>query len=196
MSLENNWRSLLRESHDTLRATVAAVPGDAWQAPTPCEQWNVTQVLQHTAGDQIGYAGVITGGPMPAEDPFQPSGRLSQSASDLVEHALGASATAFAGVADDAPEVPVPLPGGPLPAWLAAGACALDAGVHSWDIAVATGQPSPLSPELAAWLLGIAEQIADPLRPFAYADAIEVPADSDVTSRLVAYLGRRPGWRP
>jgi hypothetical protein len=45
---------------------------------------------------------------------------------------------------------PTPFPPVPqLPAQLAAAACALDAAVHAWDIAVATGQPSPLTAELA-----------------------------------------------
>ncbi|MGI5151672.1 hypothetical protein ACQEVC_35830 [Plantactinospora sp. CA-294935] len=32
---------------------------------------------------------------------------------------------------------------------LAAAACALDAAVHAWDIAVVTGQPTPLTVALA-----------------------------------------------
>jgi hypothetical protein len=46
--------------------------------------------------------------------------------------------------------VPTPLP--PFPTntpELAAATCALDAAIHAWDIAVATGQPSPLTTELA-----------------------------------------------
>jgi hypothetical protein len=41
----------------------------------------------------------------------------------------------------------------------AAGACTLDAAVHAWDIAVATGQPSPLPDELAEALLAVAKEI-------------------------------------
>jgi hypothetical protein len=55
--------------------------------------------------------------------------------------------------------VPSPLPIGPLSAEVAAGACALDAAVHAWDIAVATGQPSPLPDELAEALLAVAKEI-------------------------------------
>jgi uncharacterized protein (TIGR03086 family) len=192
MTSISDWRTLLTDSHRALREAVAAVPSGAWDSATPCEQWNATQVLQHACGDQLGYASFITGGPPPAENPFTPSGVISAKPVELVEEATSASAAAFATVADDADEVPVPLPGGPLPAWLAAGACALDAAVHAWDIAVATGQPSPLTPALASDLLVVAQRIVEPLRGFAYAPAVE--AGSGGEAELLAYLGRRPDW--
>ena len=71
--------------------------------------------------------------------------------------------------------MPTPLPQGALPVWLAAGACALDAGVHAWDIAVATGQPSPLTPNLAGPLMVAARAIVEPLRAYgAYASSLPV----------------------
>jgi hypothetical protein len=83
-----------------------------------------------------------------------------------------------------------------MPAWLASGACALDAAVHAWDIAVATGRPSPLTPELARPLLTVAREIVEPLRAWgAYAPALEADPADDVAV-LLAYLGRRPTWRP
>src|SRR5262249_12317802 len=95
--------------------------------------------------------------------------------------------------------VPVPLPQGRLPAWLAVGACALDAAVHSWDIAVATGQPSPLDDALATDLLPVAREIVEPLRGFAYAAALGPAADADAATpraadELLRYLGRDPAW--
>lgn len=69
---------------------------------------------------------------------------------------------------------------------------ALDAAVHAWDIAVATGRPSPLTPEIAADLLVVARRIVEPLRGFAYAPAID--AGGGPEAELLAYLGRRPDW--
>ncbi len=40
---------VLDEARAMLRAAVAGVPADGWQRPTPCTEWNVTQVLQHAA---------------------------------------------------------------------------------------------------------------------------------------------------
>jgi uncharacterized protein (TIGR03086 family) len=189
-----DWPVLLTASHDALRTAVAGVPADGWQRPTPCDRWTVAQVLQHAAGDQIGYAAAITGGPLPTEDPFAPSGRLDRDPVALVDDATRASAAAFASVDHDAAAVPNPLPQGPMPAWLAAGACALDAAVHAWDIAVASEQPSPLTAPMAAPLLVVAREIVEPLRAWgAYAAALE-PDSGDEVAALLTYLGRRPAW--
>ncbi|MFC7241001.1 TIGR03086 family metal-binding protein [Catellatospora aurea] len=192
-----NAITLLAAAHTALRTAVAGVSADGWNLPTPCEHWNVTQVLQHATGDQIGFAAAITGGPWPSEDPFRPSGSIDGDATALLEQALSASAAAFATVPADAEQVPVPLPQGPLPLWIAAGAAALDAAVHAWDIAVATGRPSPLTADDSQQLLTVARQIVEPLRAYgAYAPELTVAADTDPTTELLAYLGRRADWTP
>src|SRR5690349_20093527 len=132
---ENTWK-VLNDAHHALRTVVAGVPVDGWARPTPSEKWNVTQVLQHAAGDQIGYASTLTGGPGPSEDPFAPSGHLDGDPVAFAGAAMRESAAAFAAVAPDAENVPTPLPHGALAAPVAVGACALDAAVHAWDIAV------------------------------------------------------------
>ncbi|MEW2147503.1 TIGR03086 family metal-binding protein [Micromonospora vinacea] len=187
------WRIVLERAHDALRTAVEGIPADAWERPTPCERWNVTQVLQHAVGDQLAFAAAIDGGSGPTEDPFAPSGRIDGDKLAGLRAALDASARAWKGVADDAPEVPTPLPQGKLPAEVGAVACALDAAVHAWDIAVATGQPSPLDAELARPLLVVARQIVEPLRAYgAYAPAIDPAPEADEVAALLSYLGRDP----
>ncbi|WP_329248392.1 hypothetical protein OG417_01160 [Actinoallomurus sp. NBC_01490] len=90
--------------------------------------------------------------------------------------------------------VPSPLPQGPLPAETVVGAAALDAAVHAWDIAVAVGLPSPLSADLAALLTPVATTLAEPLRGFAYAPALDPRPGDDAVAGLLRYLGRRPDW--
>ena len=187
--------AVLDQAHAALRAAVRAVPADGWNRPTPCSRWNATQVLQHAAGDQIGFAAAITGGPWPSEDPFSPSGTLDRDPIVVADEAMGSAAAAWTTVNPEQPEVSVPVPPGTLPAAVGAGACALDAAVHAWDIAVATGQPSPLTPELARDLLDVARQIVEPLRAFgAYAAALPAQEGDDDVAALLRYLGRRPEW--
>ncbi|MEU8425594.1 TIGR03086 family metal-binding protein [Micromonospora sp. NPDC048835] len=189
------WRIVLDEAHKALRTAVEGVPADAWDRSTPCDQWTVTQVLQHATGDQIAFASAIVGGPGPTEDPFAPSGQIEGDKMVDLRAALDASARAWASVADDNPQVPTPLPQGKLPAHVGAVACALDAAVHAWDIATATGQPSPLGDDLARPLLVVARQIVEPLRNYgAYAPAITTGPEADEASVLLAYLGRDPQW--
>ncbi|WP_327353215.1 TIGR03086 family metal-binding protein [Streptomyces sp. NBC_01304] len=187
------WQ-VLDAAHGALRAVVRGIPVDRLDAPTPCAEWNVTQVLQHAAGDQIGYAAFLTGGPGPAENPFEPSGKLADTPEAVVEAALTASFEAWETVDPAAEQVGVPLPPHSMTPALGVGACALDAAVHAWDIAVATGQPSPLTDELARELLPVAHATVEAVRAFAFAPALAEQAGEGEAARLLRYLGRRPDW--
>jgi uncharacterized protein (TIGR03086 family) len=190
----STW-DVLDTAHEALRKVVDDVPAPDWGLPTPCAEWNVTQVLQHAAGDQVAWASAVADVPPPGENPFEPSGKLDEAPDDVVAAALEISARAWATVAKNAGEARTPIPPVPmLPVQTAAAACALDAAVHAWDIAVATGQPSPLSPALAAVLMTAASAVAEPLRGWAYADALEPAAGDDAVAQLLRYLGRDPAW--
>lgn len=193
MTATTTW-TILDRAHTALRDTTAALTAADLGRATPCAGWNVAQVLQHSAGDQLAFASAITGQGGPTEDPFAPSGALAGTPADLVEPALTASAAAFATV-DPSGTTPTPLPHGALPAATAAGAAALDAGVHAWDIAVATGQRSPLDDDLAAQLLPVARAIVEPLRQYgAYAPALTPGEHDGAAASLLRYLGRDPHW--
>ena len=192
--LSSGW-VVLDEAHRVLREALAGVGEGGWARPTPCENWNVTQVLQHAAGDQLGFAAAITGAGWPSFDPFSPSGRLDGDPLVFADEAMRAAAAAWATVGADVTDAPTPLPQGKMAAGLGAGACALDAGVHAWDIAVATGQGSPLTNGFARELLGVAREIVEPLRAYgAYAAALPAGGGDDEVATLLRYLGRNPGW--
>jgi uncharacterized protein (TIGR03086 family) len=190
-----NRFDVLASALRTFRDTVAQTPADGWELPTPCAGWSTTQVLQHAAGDQLGWAGIVGTGPMPTEDPFAPSGTLDGAPLELADRAVAAATAAWDAVDPAATELPTPLPPTPvLPAELAAGACALDAAVHAWDLAVATGRPSPLTAEVAAALLPAAKATVEPLRGWAYAAELPAEAGDGPVETLLRYLGRDPRW--
>ncbi|MEV1178147.1 TIGR03086 family metal-binding protein [Nonomuraea sp. NPDC049784] len=194
--ITSGW-DVLDSAHEALRRVAGAVPAAAWHLPTPCSAWDVTQVLQHAAGDQIGFAAALTGEPGPAFNPFDPSGELEGDPAAFTEDALARSARAWAGVDRDAAQVPTPVPPHKMSPWSGSTACALDAAVHAWDIAVATGQASPLTPDLARPLLKVAQEIVEPLRAWgAYAAVLEPEQGDDDVAALLRYLGRDPGWTP
>jgi uncharacterized protein (TIGR03086 family) len=185
---------VLTESLELLSQVASAVPADRLDDPTPCSDWTVAQVLLHAAGDQHAWASVVGSSPQPSYNPFTPPTQLAGTLDELIEPAIAVANAAWARV-DAAESVPTPLPPVPtLPAELAAAACALDAAVHAWDIAVATGQGSPLSPGLAAQLIPAARATAPPLRGFAYAPAVPEHAGDDAAAALLRYLGRDPNW--
>jgi uncharacterized protein (TIGR03086 family) len=185
--------NVIIESLDLLRTSAAAIGDADRDLPTPCSEWSVLQVLQHATGDQLAWAAAIGVGTGPSENPFTPSGQLTGNVDDLIDPALATARTAWSGVSDDS--VPTPLPQGTLPTPTAAAACALDAAVHGWDIAVALGQPGPLSDALAAQLLPAARAVVEPLRQFgAYAPALPPQPGDDHAAELLRYLGRDPQW--
>ncbi|GGN89123.1 TIGR03086 family metal-binding protein [Nocardia rhizosphaerihabitans] len=201
-ALDTVWRDVVATSYAALVDVVAGIRDDQWNLPTPCSEWTVTQVIQHAAGDQLAYAAALGVGPGPSYNPFAPSGAVDGSAVELVRAAVDQTAAAWATVADATATVPTPLPHGDLPTAVAATLAALDAAVHAWDIAVATGQPSPLTDDLATHLLtaartvhaapgsGVDAEIVEPLRQWgAYASVVEATSTGPVDD-LLHYLGR------
>jgi uncharacterized protein (TIGR03086 family) len=189
-----DW-DLLEEAFEILQEAAAGVQDDDWERPTPCADWSVAQVLQHAAMDQMLYESSITGSEKPEGDAFAPTGDLGDDPLAYLASAIAGTRYAFAEVADDAQGVAVPLPPFHASGRLASAAAALDAAVHGWDIAVATGQTPSMSIQLAEELLWAAETLVEPLRKWgAYAAAIPPPAGADDMDRLLYFLGRRPDW--
>jgi uncharacterized protein (TIGR03086 family) len=188
-----SW-DVLNQAHSALRTIVAGLADADWKLPTPCEHWNVAQVLRHACGDQLAYTAAITGSGGPSENPFEPAEDPPADPRALLATALDSSTRTFATVNPGAQAIPSPLPLGPLPAETVVGAAALDAAVHAWDIAVAAGLPSPLSADLAALLMPVATTLAEPLRGFAYAPALDPRPGDDAVAGLLRYHGRRPDW--
>ncbi|MDQ0584927.1 TIGR03086 family metal-binding protein [Streptomyces rishiriensis] len=186
---------VLTGAHAYLREAVAAVGDEQWGAATPCEGWTVRQVLNHARIDQQGYGLALTGG-RPGSDPFRPEDALDGDPAAELAKVLDAVADAYAALPADTEEVPTPL--GPLPLSLALGAAAMDAAVHAWDIAVATGQDRPLPAATAIGIRPAAERLVDHLRDAfkVFAPARETPDGHDPSATLLAFLGRDPRWSP
>ncbi|SDP47399.1 TIGR03086 family protein [Pedococcus dokdonensis] len=186
---------VLTTSLTALQQVADGVTDDQLDASTPCAEWTVAQVLLHAAGDQHAWASYVGSGALPTYNPFDPPARPEGTASELVSAAVSAATAAWESVDPASEAVPTPLPPVPtLRADLAAAACALDAAVHAWDVAVATGQPSPLTDELAAALEPGARTVVEPLRGFAYAAPLAPEAGEGPAAALLRYLGRDPEW--
>ncbi|WP_405866370.1 TIGR03086 family metal-binding protein [Streptomyces sp. NBC_01515] len=186
---------VLTRSHDYLREVVAAVPEAAWTAPTPCSEWTVRQVLNHARIDQQAYGLVLTGD-RPDSDPFHPEDALAGDPVAELDKVLRMVADAYAQLPADADQVPTPL--GPMPLPFAAATAAMDAAVHAWDIAAATGQNRPLATDLAEGIWPTADRLVDQLRDSyrVFAPAREAKDEYDRAETLLAFLGRDPHWTP
>ena len=83
----------------------------------------------------------------------------------------------------------------------AAGVVALDEVVlHGWDLAVSTGQPYDVEPEmlepLMPFLTHLAEPSMEPAREGLFGPVVPVPDDAPRLSRALGLAGRHPGWTP
>ncbi|THA86871.1 TIGR03086 family metal-binding protein [Streptomyces sp. A0592] len=183
---------LLADAHDYLLTAVRGVRAGAWGDPTPCTEWTVRQVLNHARLDQQALVMQITG-VAPASDPFEPEDATAGDPVAELAAVLEATAAAWESRRDDDS---VPTPMGPMPADVGAAAAALDAGIHAWDIARATGQDLPLTEEMAVALEDIAARIVDFVRDSfgKYAPPLVVPEGSSRAEKLLAFTGRDPRW--
>lgn len=68
-----------------------------------------------------------------------------------------------------------------------------DVFLHTWDLARATGQDETLDPDRCAMMLDGMEPMDEVLRASGqYGPKVAVPADADVQSRLLGFIGRDP----
>jgi len=87
----------------------------------------------------------------------------------------------------------IAIAGCPLAASVMAGAAALEAAVHGWDISRACGQRQPIPRTLATGLLAIAPLLVPRAgRHPLFAAPVTVPATAGPSDQLTAFLGRAP----
>ena len=73
------------------------------------------------------------------------------------------------------------------------GFCTGDVLVHTWDLARATGLDETLDPDEVHRMLTEMEPLDAALRKSGhFGPRVEVPADADEQTRLIAFLGRQP----
>ena len=165
---------------------VEAVPQERWDDPAPPEGWRARDVVGHLvewfSGLFLGAWGVEHG-PIPsAED--DPVGAW-RALRDTFEAALADPA-----VAGEVRDIP---PGAMTFAAAVDQLGTSDIVMHQWDLARATGGDERLDPdEVHALLVGM-EPIDEILRSSGhYGPRVEVPADADEQTRLIAFIGRQP----
>ncbi|WP_107765400.1 TIGR03086 family metal-binding protein [Nocardioides terrigena] len=172
---------------DAFAAILEAADGQ-WDAPTPCEGWTVRDVVAHTIETERDFLvrqGYEVGGSPDGSDPAA---------------AWRAHATTVAGVlAQDgvAEREYDGYFGRTTIAATMADFYGWDLVVHGSDVARATGQDWSVSEAEAASLHATADGWGDALYSEGVcAGAVPVPDDASTTDRLLARLGRDPGWRP
>ena len=171
----------------TTRGVLANVSQDQLHNSTPCESWDVSELINHMVGTHIFFLAGMNGTP-----PAEPADFAAGDYMAAYDEATSATIAAFN--ADGALERTVKLPFGEMPGAAVMGLATTDTFQHAWDLAKATGQDADLAPELASALLSQSRQsISDAFRgpegaPFG---AEQECGDSATNAdQLAAFLGR------
>jgi uncharacterized protein (TIGR03086 family) len=163
---------------------------DHYSDSTPCTEWDLRTLANHMVGGAWMFAGALNGDALPTGAPGDLVGDDASAAYDAASAALRAAAAS-----DGVMERPTELPLGTMPGSVTLSLALMDTLTHGWDMAVATGQPAELPPELASQSMGFAEQaISDGMRgPGApFGARVDAPADASPGEMLLAFLGRNP----
>lgn len=157
---------------------------------TPCEEYNVRSLLSHMVGG-VNRAAIFGEGGDGLAKPAMADG---VSDDGWLEAFRKASARAEAAWADDAKlDMMVKVPWGQVPGRAAVTGYVQEILTHGWDLAMATGQPTELDPELAEFALVFARRVLPPeIRggetPFGA--VVPVPAEGGPYAQLAGWLGR------
>src|SRR6185369_14577560 len=168
---------------DALGTTIERVDPSQFDAPTPCAEFDVRALLNHVIGGNYRFVAIArgeAGAAVPATGDF-----VTDDAVTPYRESAGALSQAWAD--PSVLERTAHMPFGDFPGEFALGIHIVEAVVHSWDLATATGQPTELDPVLcdAAWQRSkdIDDTFRGPGRPFG--PAVAFPHDAATTEKLM-----------
>jgi uncharacterized protein (TIGR03086 family) len=178
----------LDQTFDHAYKVIGSVRPEQYGDPTPCEEWNVQQLLTHVVGVTTVMGETAAAG---KADRRADSVTLSDDPAAQFRAAADAALAGWRkpGIMD----ATMNAGPGPMPGRVLAGINLLDTATHSWDLARATGQGSDLPLAVAEAALEASHQIVnDQLRPGRFAAELDAPDGCTSTDRLVTFLGRQP----
>ncbi|KAA9147865.1 TIGR03086 family protein [Amycolatopsis acidicola] len=166
-------------------------PGQ-WDAPTPCADWTVRDLLNHLVSEQL-WVPHLLGGQTLAEVGDRYDGDvLGQD--PVAEWESSSKAARAAWTEPGATEREVELSFGRSPATEYGWQMTLDFAVHAWDLSTALGAGQPITEEIAAELLRVFRPQIERWQGIGiFAPPVPVPAGSPATVELIALTGREPG---
>ncbi len=185
----------LERAYGNAREVLANVKPDQYDAPTPCESWDVRRLLGHLIGGSQWFADSVNGGVAPDMEAAEAADYTQGDVLSAFDEASQAAIAAFR--SPGAQERIVKLPFGDLPGAIFMAIATNDVFTHTWDLARATGQSTDIDPELAAQLNeGARLMIGDSFRGPEGSGAFfgperQAPDGASVADAHAAFMGRK-----
>ena len=178
-----------------LEHTLARVPPDAWDRPSPCADWTVREVAGHAMAVVRNIAARALG-----EEPTDAFTDLAAIAGDdpLATYRTHRARYLEATDRPGALRMPVVSRLGEMTIDSYLEFMRSDTFVHTWDIARGASIDPLFDPAVTAVILGdyLGRDMTALRSPQRYDAEREVSGDADDLTRLIAFTGRDPNWSP
>ena len=165
---------------------IRGIRADQWTAATPCAEWDLRGLVNHTTWVVSMFGAVTQGHAPPAPDVDQLGDDAGEAFAAVAARTIDAwRARGFEGT--------IKIRAGEMPAAAAFGINVFDTFVHGWDVAQSTGQDAQLDDRLCVSLLEFMPSVGSAVRRGDnFGPAFDVPADAPAADRLLGFLGRKP----
>jgi uncharacterized protein (TIGR03086 family) len=175
--------------------TPAAGVPDALAAATPCQDWDLRTLLNHTilwtsySAERRAHGESVAEELMSRDFAAGPDYQADYAAQ------IGKAVQAWSDPAAWAGDIGVM--GNATPAADVGAMLIMEMVLHGWDVARATGQDYVCDDAVAAALLETVQAQGEMFRKYeGFADIVAVPDDAPVFDRALALAGRDPQWKP
>lgn len=183
----------LPEAHaqalDATRQKVAGVGEGQWADGSVCDGWTVRELVNHIVTGNYWAEELASGKTIEEVGDRLDGDVLGDNPATAYDDSAARAAATFR--APGAMEAPCAVSYGPVPGSVYCGHRFLDVLVHGWDIAKSTGQGTALDPALVEALWAVLEPQLGMLEGSGmFGTTVDVPADADRQTQLLAVLGR------
>jgi uncharacterized protein (TIGR03086 family) len=174
---------------------VGNVPPNALDTPTPCGDWDLRTLLNHTILWTSYSAERRAHGESVAEELMNKDFTADPGFREDYARQIGKAVTAWS--APQAWEGNLNVMGDATPAADVGAMLLMETALHGWDVARATGQEFRTDDQTATALEDIVQAQAELFRKYqGFADAVEAPENATAFERALTLSGRDPGWKP
>ncbi|MFI5240266.1 MAG: TIGR03086 family metal-binding protein [Candidatus Saccharimonadia bacterium] len=172
---------------------VQSITPDAWIKPTPCDKWNVRQLVAHVAYENAWVPDLLNGktvqeignkydGELLGDDPKAAWKRYSEAAEQAVHNSKSGQDLVHLSFGDFSVDFYI-------------NQLFFDHIIHSWDLAVALSSQLKFNDQLVEYAYNSVKDRAESLESSGlFKSPVAVEPNAPTLARLVALSGRDPNW--